>query len=218
MQPDIKICACCKLPLPVDYFYKDRRAADGLYSSCKACSSVASLRHQKKSQAKELRKLRDASAEYIEKRRLYERSRRENGYYEQESIKGSRKRYFSGDAAIKSRRERTIKRRSENPKYRLRMNISCSVWQSLKRVNSCKAAGWQSFVGYSLNQLKTHLERQFLPGMTWENYGKWHIDHKLPVTSFNFTSSADEDFKRCWALENLQPLWAEQNRRKGNRW
>lgn len=45
-------------------------------------------------------------------------------------------------------------------------------------------------------------------------YG-WHIDHKLPVASFNFDSPEHLDFKKCWALENLQPLWAKENISKG---
>jgi len=53
--------------------------------------------------------------------------------------------------------------------------------------------------------------------MTWENYGEWHIDHKIPVSAFNFDHIAQGDFKCCWALENLQPLWARDNRTKGSK-
>ena len=47
--------------------------------------------------------------------------------------------------------------------------------------------------------------------MIWGNYGDWHIDHKIPISAFNFTKPEHEDFKRCWALSNLQPLWAKDN-------
>jgi hypothetical protein len=53
--------------------------------------------------------------------------------------------------------------------------------------------------------------------MSWDNYGKWHIDHKIPVTAFNFERVDDVDFKRCWSLKNLQPLWALDNIVKGNK-
>jgi 5-methylcytosine-specific restriction endonuclease McrA len=55
--------------------------------------------------------------------------------------------------------------------------------------------------------------------MSWENYGKftWHIDHIIPVAVFNFSSFKDLDFKRCWALSNLQPLEAKKNHSKGCR-
>lgn len=51
--------------------------------------------------------------------------------------------------------------------------------------------------------------------MSWDNYGKWHIDHKTPKSVFNFTQAEHRDFKRCWALKNLQPMWAEDNHSKG---
>jgi hypothetical protein len=60
-----------------------------------------------------------------------------------------------------------------------------------------------------------HLEKQFLPGMSWENMGEWHIDHKIPIAAFNFEKPEDIDFKRCWALKNLQPLWKSENCIKG---
>lgn len=60
-----------------------------------------------------------------------------------------------------------------------------------------------------------HLEEQFKSGMNWDNYGKWHVDHIKPISLFVFTSYEDEEFQKCWALENLQPLWAEENLKKG---
>jgi len=77
---------------------------------------------------------------------------------------------------------------------------------------------WETLVGYTLQELKSHLEARFLPGMSWENYGAWHIDHIRPRASFTFTSPEDEGFKQCWALDNLQPLWAADNIRKGHKW
>lgn len=55
--------------------------------------------------------------------------------------------------------------------------------------------------------------------MTWENHGihGWHIDHKIPVSAFKFKKPEDEDFKLCWSLKNLQPLWAFDNISKKNK-
>ena len=73
-------------------------------------------------------------------------------------------------------------------------------------------------LGYSADDLKTHLETQFADGMSWDNMSEWHIDHIRPVASFNFDSTEHPDFKKCWALNNLQPLWAKDNLRKGDKW
>jgi hypothetical protein len=74
---------------------------------------------------------------------------------------------------------------------------------------------WEDLVGYTLKDLMKHLECKFKLGMTWENYGKWHIDHIIPKSVFQFNSPDDIDFKRCWALKNLQPLWHWENESKG---
>jgi hypothetical protein len=63
-----------------------------------------------------------------------------------------------------------------------------------------------------------HLEKQFTEGMTWDNYGQWHVDHIRPMSSFNFTSLDDPEFKECWDLSNLQPLWETENLSKGSRY
>ena len=68
-------------------------------------------------------------------------------------------------------------------------------------------------VGCSVADLKVHLESKFTDGMTWENYGDWHIDHIRPCASFNL-EDADEQ-KKCFHWTNLQPLWAIDNIRKG---
>ena len=53
--------------------------------------------------------------------------------------------------------------------------------------------------------------------MTWDNYGKWHIDHIVPRSFFEFTSIEDTEFKYCWSLDNLQPLWSAENITKSNK-
>ncbi len=53
--------------------------------------------------------------------------------------------------------------------------------------------------------------------MSFENYGEWHIDHVVPASNFSYDSFEDKEFKDCWALSNLQPLWAEENLKKGDR-
>jgi len=109
----------------------------------------------------------------------------------------------------------TKQKRQTDPKFRLNCCVSSAIKLSLKENKNGRP--WTSLVGYTLDDLKKHLEKQFTKGMTWENCGKWHIDHKIPISVFNFTSPEHEDFKRCWALSNLQPLWAAENISKFNK-
>lgn len=78
-----------------------------------------------------------------------------------------------------------------------------------------------SFLPYTVDELIRHLENLFEPWMNWDNWGigkgKWNIDHKKPDSLFNYKSVEDEEFQKCWALENLQPLDAIENIKKGNK-
>ena len=110
------------------------------------------------------------------------------------------------------------KEKLKNPIYRLHSNMSKSIHHHLKKNNLNKnKKTWIKFVDYTVEELKIHLEKQFKDGMNWENYGKWHIDHIKPKSLFNITSVECIEFKKCWSLENLQPLWAIDNISKGNR-
>ena len=83
---------------------------------------------------------------------------------------------------------------------------------------SGKKAGrhWENVVGYTISDLMEHLKSKFTDGMTMENYGKWHIDHIIPKSKFIYDDINNEQFKACWSLSNLQPLWAIDNIRKSD--
>ncbi len=68
-------------------------------------------------------------------------------------------------------------------------------------------------IGCSIEHLKNHLEVQFDDGMSWANYGLWHVDHILPCALFDL--SKEEEQKLCFCFENLQPLWKFDNWSKG---
>lgn len=126
--------------------------------------------------------------------------------------------YYLDEINREKRRERNKiykkQRRKIDPKFRLNCNISIAVSRFLK--NGKNGKSWKKLVDYTLSDLKKHLEKQFIAGMTWDNYGKggWVVDHKVPVSAFNFTKPGHRDFKRCWALKNLQPMWEKENLEK----
>ena len=68
-------------------------------------------------------------------------------------------------------------------------------------------------LGCTYEQLLDHLSSQFTEGMTWDNYGEWHIDHIRPCASFDLLDT--EQQRQCFHYTNLQPLWALDNLRKG---
>lgn len=67
-------------------------------------------------------------------------------------------------------------------------------------------------LGCELPYLKNYLQLKFTNGMTWENYGKWHVDHIKPCAAFDLSKQKEQ--KECFHYTNLQPLWAQDNLKK----
>lgn len=114
--------------------------------------------------------------------------------------------------------ERSRKRRS-TARGRLDSNFRSAVHRGLTKGSK---AGRHTFdlLGYSLDDLRRHIEAQFEPWMSWENYAHdtWHIDHIRPLSSFTYETPDDPQFKEAWALSNLQPLAALANLSKHAKW
>jgi len=140
-----------------------------------------------------------------DKRKEYQRRRRMT-----EEYKKYHREYQREHQAEYVKRKKAI-----DPKLKLGGNVSSAIYKALKG----KKAGrkWEELVGYSVEDLMKHIEKQFEQWMNWDNYGKWHIDHIKPQSLFNYTSAEDEEFKQCWSLDNLQPLEAIENIKKGNK-
>jgi hypothetical protein len=108
-------------------------------------------------------------------------------------------------------------RRESDPSFKLRMNLRHRVWCALKSAEATKNGGTMDLTGCTVEELRHHLEAQFADGMSWENYGRngWHVDHIRPCASFDLTDP--EQQRQCFHYTNLQPLWAADNIRKGDK-
>jgi 5-methylcytosine-specific restriction endonuclease McrA len=105
-------------------------------------------------------------------------------------------------------------RRAVDPEFRLIGNLRTRYRQALLHYGAWKTTSVTKLAGCSLEELRAHIEAQFQPGMTWDNWTKdgWHLDHIKPIASFDRPDHPD-----CWHYTNLQPLWAEENLKKGAR-
>lgn len=113
-------------------------------------------------------------------------------------------------------REYQRRRRAENVNQRV-YDAMGNRFRDVLRSNK-GGRSWKHLAGHGVHQLKARLESLFSEGMTWENYGEWHIDHVRPVASFDFSVDLLQTVRACWALSNLQPLWAIDNIKKGKKW
>ena len=116
---------------------------------------------------------------------------------------------------VKRNYEKT--RKHNDPLYKLIANFRTAIYTVLKENNLNKYGHYFEILQYSPEDLVKHLEKQFEDGMTWKNYGEWHVDHILPITYFNLKEVGDEEFLKCWGLDNLQPMWGEENIKKSNK-
>lgn len=111
-----------------------------------------------------------------------------------------------------NQRTRNKQRYDTDPTYKLAIAVRNRIRKVLMGMS--KSASSEKLTGCSWEELRRHLENQFLNGMTWENYGfyGWHIDHKIPLASAQSLS----EIEALCHYTNLQPLWAEDNLKKGD--
>lgn len=118
----------------------------------------------------------------------------------------------------KERQKRYRVARKADPQFRLTSNVRNGLYRAIR---ASLKGGYHTFelLGYSVTDLMGHLERQFEPGMSWANYGAsgWQIDHIVPLAFFTFKTPDDAEFRAAWALANMRPLWATENKSKGGR-
>lgn len=127
--------------------------------------------------------------------------------WQSKNVSGPSHHQWSGGSKAKYKRDEA------NPVKRVRRRISNQIWWALHGRKGRRS--WETMLSFTLAELMRHLELQFTKGMNWDNYGEWHIDHIIPVSSFNFSSADDLQFLACFALSNLRPLWRKDNLSKG---
>lgn len=117
---------------------------------------------------------------------------------------------------IKNNQYRIYKLRTDL-KYNLNCKISRVISKSLKGNKNGKS--WEILVGYNVNDLVKRLKETMPKNYSWKDFldGKLHLEHKIPISVFNFTKPEHTDFERCWALENLRLLLAKENFEKSNK-
>jgi hypothetical protein len=105
-------------------------------------------------------------------------------------------------------------KRKHDVAYRMRRNLSKRLWRCLKSINSFNIKPKTlKMLGCDMITLKKYLELKFKKGMSWDNYGEWHIDHIKPCALFDFSNITE--IEKCFHYTNLQPLWASENCSKG---
>ena len=225
----VKICTKCNIEYDIENFTKDKSTKDGYRSQCKQCTKQYYLdarktgRYQRwEREYKSRPEVRTRINEYDKNyRKTQEYKEYKKEYISREHVKNRRRKYqrksYHDNPQTKKRIISYItEKRKNDPVFRLNTYFSNQIRAAL--AGNKQGRKWETLVGYTLQELKEHIEKQFKEGMTWDNYGEWHIDHIKPKRLFNITSAECDEFKKCWALENLQPLWAFENLSKNGKY
>ena len=202
------ICSKCNVGVIVAY----------AYPYCKSCRNARVRERRKDPLVKE--KLKQKCKIYRDKNLAKFRAREKSWRINNKER--------NSEYRAKEHKERMI----NDPVYRMKRRVSSSVRKSLLRLKSKKNGSVWKHLPYTYTELKLHLESLFEPWMTWDNHGAyhvdkwndsdpstwtWNIDHIIPQSALLYTSMDDENFKKCWALENLRPYSAKQNILDNNR-
>jgi hypothetical protein len=182
----MKTCGKCKIYKVDSSFSKDRSTKTGLSSSCKEC----------------VRSYQKLNRDLLSTSQKLRRSK----------IKDKIKEYNAARKTI--RNEKRNIRYKNDLNYKLSHILRSRITNAAK--NRFKVGSAIKDLGCSISDFKLYIEKQFQPGMTWENYGfyTWHIDHITPLCHFDLTNR--EQFLKATHFSNLRPIWSEDHKIKSS--
>ena len=235
----MKICTKCKIEKELSEFSKNNRNKDKLCYNCKDCRNKSGqiyrhnnkdkirkrnkiyLENNKEKVAKQHKKYRDNN-----KVRIFEQNKKYNVKHREERKTYNKKSWLENKEYYKNYRlenkERIRKYKNnycvQRRKTDIEYKILCNLRGRLSHVieNNSKSASTTELLGCTVKFLKSYLQNKFTKNMTFDNYGKWHIDHIKPCDSFDLSKESEQ--RKCFHYSNLQPLWELENLKKSNKY
>jgi hypothetical protein len=214
-----KICSKCKIQKDVCEFGIHNSTKDRLRTSCKECRKDEGKSYREQNREKRKLTVKNWKDRNINYGKNYYTKNKEKinlinkNWYEsnKEKSRDNNKKWAEKniDKVREYHNNRIKSQRKKDPIKKLIFNVRTRISSILKN----KKKSSFNIVGCSPELLKQHLEQQFTNGMSWENQGYWHVDHIIPLSS---AKTEEEIYKLCY-YKNLQPLWAEDNLKKGNK-
>lgn len=184
-----KRCCKCKQTKPTSEFFRCAGRADGLQTRCKECDRGY------------------ASTVTARREYLQVRNRTPGALLE-------RKRYKQTPAGRRVNCAYVKRRYHRDLNFRLRHVLRTRLVHATRNV--ARQSYTLELLGCSIPNLRQHLESKWQPGMSWENFGVgWQIDHRKACASFDLRDPTQQ--RQCFHFTNLQPLWAEENRKKSDK-
>ena len=205
-----KVCTKCNQEKELDAFNVQNGRSYNRSSNCKGCKAEYRKKNRKA--------LQKRKADYYKENKEFVNESCKKWYQaNKEAVTKQRKKYRQAnkDELTIKKRQYIRKRRNEDKSFKIKSNISRRIHHALKGQN--KSDHTTTLLGCTPDCAKAHVESQFSKGMSWDNYGVhgWHIDHIIPCARFDLTDP--EQQRKCFHYTNLQPLWAIENIKKGDK-
>lgn len=234
----MKKCSKCLERKGLDEFYNKTSSPDGKMGVCKACRKAYDKKRYEEKKDDIQKSNRDRWRKNKERYKIAQSAWRERNRDRMNEL--DRQRYFRNrEENMAKRREWYRKNREkilEEKKVYFQENKKSIAKKRWKAIKSCptrrisdavrkrttlafKNFGYRKnsitseIIGCDWEKLKDHIESQFEEGMTWGNYGEWHVDHIVPLAS----ASTEQEILSLCHYTNLQPLWAKDNLSKGGK-
>ena len=219
----MKTCTKCKVEKDESSFSKSKSRKSGLYPSCKSCHNAFVRKYYSENRIRLCLNNNERRKQYPEKRKkqakeYYLKNKERILFKEKEERKSNpeigrnrAKRYRFKNREIIASRKRM--RRKIDPLYKMKCNLQVQTLRAFWRIKKNKPATTKTLLGCDYNMAKIYIENKFKVGMSWNNYGKWEIDHIIPLVS----AKKSEDLALLFHYTNLQPLWKLENVLKGHK-
>lgn len=222
----MKTCTKCNISKELTNFGKSKKGKYGVESLCKSCKKQYYIdnkeRHNKRSKQYYLNNkdkiIKNSEKYYINNKDIvgkynknYVLENKEKISQYQKKWREENKKYFS-----EYQKEYQLKRKKIDSIFKLKSSIRNRIKNSLKRGTNQirKGATTETILGCTINEFIEYIQNKFTEGMSIDNHGEWHLDHIMPLAS----AKTEEEIIKLNHYTNFQPLWAEDNLRKGSKY
>lgn len=200
----MKNCKKCNETKSLIEFPKESRSKDGHRTICKDCTNLINKKYRDENNESFNSRRRDYYQENLTHLRNQKKSNAIK-YKPQKAIYD--KKYRSDNKVSIAKYKLNWERNNMTPERKIKRNLRRRVHHALNGLN--KSASTFELLGCNIDEFKTYLENQFTEGMSWDNYGNWHIDHIKPCYTFDLNIPQQQ--LDCFHYSNQRPLWAIDN-------
>lgn len=240
-----KVCTGCLIDLPYSKYHKKTKNGNvTVQAKCKECTSVYKKNRYWANHDVELAKMtksRLKAENILQRKEYYEKNKasytdRHKKYWADEEkrkhkLELSSKRYFENRDKIRERQKgnyqkpetkekvrlRHKRRKETDVVYNIKIRLRHRLRVKLKEISKVSYKYRSSLVllGCDMSFFKKYIENKFTDGMSWERISEIHLDHIIPLSSFDLTNIDEQ--RKAFHYSNLQPLWWHDNLRKGSK-